>query len=76
MIFSNNPMIKKVLLTFILCLSIFIVYIFLVTNGLLGRYESPGIVTKINLPSSFIESKTIRQLEATKELNIGNTKQI
>ena len=76
MIFINNPMIKKVLLTFILCLSIFIVYIFLVTNGLLGRYESPGIVTKINLPSSFIESKTIRQLEATKELNIGNTKQI
>ena len=69
-------MIKKVLLTFILCLLIFVVYIFLVTNGILGRYEFSGTVTEINLPSSFIESKTIHQIQAAKELNIRNTKQI
>ena len=52
-------MIKKVLLTLMLCLLIFVVYIFLVTNGMLGRYEFSGTVTEINLPSSFIESKTM-----------------
>jgi len=69
-------MIKKVLLTFTFCTSIFIVYIILITNGFLGRYESSGEVTEINLPSFFIENKTINQIKAAKSLNLNNTKQI
>ena len=69
-------MIKKVLLTFVLCISIFFVYIFLISNGILGKYESSGVITEVNLPSFFIESKTINQIKASQELNLSSNKQI
>ena len=69
-------MVKNLIYIFSFFLLIFTLFVTLVTNGWLGRYEAPGEVTLISQPLDVLQKRVTDQLLIKEELGIKDPKMI
>lgn len=69
-------MLKKSFYVITLFLLVYILFVTLVANGSLGRYEAPGEVTPMSQPLDVLEKRVTDQLLAKKRLDIKDPKMI
>ena len=69
-------MIKKILYAILTLVIAFTLYVLIVSEGFLGRYESPGEIINVSQPASVMQEKILRHLTASKKLNVNDTKMI
>ena len=69
-------MVKNLIYIFSFFLLIFTLFVTLVTNGWLGRYEAPGEVTLISQPLDVLQKRVTDQLLIKEELGIKGPKMI
>ena len=69
-------MVKNIIYIFSFFLLSFFLFITLVTNGWLGRYEAPGEVTPISQPLDVLEKRVTDQLLVKENLSIQDPKMI
>ena len=69
-------MVKNLIYIFSFFFLIFTLFITLVTNGWLGRYEAPGEVTLISQPLDVLQKRVTDQLLIKEELGIKDPKMI
>ena len=69
-------MVKNLIYIFSFFFLIFTLFVTLVTNGWLGRYEAPGEVTLISQPLDVLQKRVTDQLLIKEELGIKDPKMI
>ncbi len=69
-------MVKNLIYIFSFFLLIFTLFVTLVTNGWLGRYEAPGEITLISQPLDVLQKRVTDQLLIKEELGIKDPKMI